>query len=166
MKKLICLLLSIFPLFSVVSLVQGASSANVSATVTVQNVSVSVSDGAVAYGTLSAGGTENTTSGGVNDSQTATNDGNVTEDLNIRGANSTNWTLAATSGSDQYVHEFCTTDCDSSPTWTALTTSNQTLATSVADSGTQVFDLKVTVPSPSSVDTAETLTVTVQASAS
>ena len=93
-----------------------ATSADVTATVTIQNVSVSVSDGSVAYGTVSASATEDTTSNGVNDSQTASNDGNVTEDINIRGADSSNWTLAGTAGVDTYVHKFCTTTCDSSPT--------------------------------------------------
>jgi hypothetical protein len=165
MKKYSAYLISFILIFlSVATVVGGASSANVSATVTVQNVSVSVADGSISYGTLSAGEAEDTTTNGVNDSQTATNDGNITEALNIRGADSTNWTLAGTAGADQYIHKFCTSNCDSSPTWTALTTSNQTLAASVAADGTQVFDLQITVPSTSSSFDAETITVTVQAS--
>lgn len=149
-----------------VPIASAATTDSVTATVTVQNVSVSVTDGAVAYGTLAASGTQDTASGGLDDSQTATNDGNVTEDFDIQGQNSGDWTLAATQGSDQYFHKFCTTDCDGSPTWTALTTSYQALATSVADSGTQVFDLQIGVPSSSSVDTQQSVDVTVQASAS
>jgi hypothetical protein len=148
------------------SIVQAASSANVTATVTIQNVSVTVSDGSVSYGTVSSGGTADTTSSGVNDSQTATNDGNVSEDLNIRGANSTNWTLGATAGTDQYVHSFCTSNCDVSPAWTALTTSNQTLSSGVSASGTQVFDLEFSAPTSSTTFDQESLTVTVQAAAS
>lgn len=147
-------------------LAYAASSANVTATVTIQNVSVSVSDGSVAYGTVSSGGNEDTTLSGVDDTQTATNDGNVAEDLNIRGADSSNWTLAGSAGADQYAHKFCTTDCDGTPTWTALTTSNQSLAASVSSSGTQDFDLQFLAPSSSSTFTQESLTVTVQASAS
>jgi hypothetical protein len=90
----------------------------------------------------------------------------VTEDLNIRGQNSANWTLAGTAGANQYAHKFCITTCDSSPTWTALTTSYQTLQTSVAASGTKVFDLQILVPSSSATYTQESLTVTVQAVAS
>jgi hypothetical protein len=149
-----------------VSTVHAASSANVTATVTIQNVSVSVSDAAIAYGTLSSSGTEDTTTAGINDSQTASNDGNVTEDLNIRGANSTNWTLSGTAGVDTYIHSFCITDCDGTPSWTALTTSNQTLATSVSAAGTQLFDLQFSAPTSSTTFTEESLTVTVQASAS
>ncbi|HCR81446.1 MAG: hypothetical protein UY13_C0002G0138 [Candidatus Pacebacteria bacterium GW2011_GWB1_47_8] len=147
-------------------LASAASSANVTATVTIQNVSVAVTDGSVAYTTVSTSGNADTTSNGVNDSQTATNDGNVTEDLNIRGADSTSWTLAATAGSEQYAHKFCITTCDTTPTWTALTTSNQTLAASVATSGTQVFDLQFLAPTATTQTAQESLTVTVQASAS
>lgn len=140
-----------------------ASTATVTATVTVQNVSVSVGDGSVAYGTLSTSTSKDTTSGGVDDSQTATNDGNITEVINIRGADTSTWTLAGSVGTDQYKHEFCKTTCDSSPTWTALTTSYQTLSSSVAAAGTQVFDLKITTPSSSSSFTQQSASVTVQA---
>jgi hypothetical protein len=48
----------------------------------------------------------------VNDSQTATNDGNIAEDFNISSSNATGgtgWTLAGTIGADQYNHSFCNT---------------------------------------------------------
>lgn len=146
--------------------VYAATSATVAATITVQNVSVTVSDGSVAYGTLSASAAKDTTSTGTDDSQTATNNGNVTQDLNIRGQNSANWTLAGTIGADQYKQEFCTTTCDSTPSWTALTTSNQTLQASLAASGTKVFDLKITAPSSSTSFVQQSVDVIVQASAS
>jgi hypothetical protein len=146
--------------------VSAASSATVAATVTVQNVSVSVADGTVAYGTLAVNTAKDTTSTGTDDSQTATNDGNVTADLNIRGQNTVAWTLAGSAGSNQYKHEFCITTCDSSPSWTALTTSNQTLKATTATSGTQTFDLKITTPTSSSSYTQQSVDVIVQASAS
>lgn len=146
--------------------VSAATSATVTATVTVQNVAVSVSDGTVAYGTLGTSSSANTASGDLDDSQTATNDGNVATDFNIRGQNSANWTLAASVGADQYKHDFCVTDCDGTPTWTALTTSNQSLASSVASSGTQVFDLRINTPSSSTNYTSQSVDVIVQASAS
>ncbi len=92
-----------------------ATTATVTATVTVQNISVSVSDGSVAYGILSTSSTNDTTSGNLDDSQSATNDGNVSVDFNIRGQDTADWTLASSVGADQYKHDFCTTDCDSSP---------------------------------------------------
>lgn len=147
------------------SKVSAASTDSVSATVTVQNISVSVSDGSVAYGTLSTSSTEDTTTNGINDSQTATNDGNITVDLDISGADTASWTLAATAGTDQYIHSFCTATCDTTPSWTALTTSYQSLATSVAASGTQEFDLQISTPTTSTSFTQQTATVTVLASA-
>ncbi len=141
---------------------KAATTGTVTATVTAQNVAVSVSDGTVVYGTITIGDTASTSSDGLDDSQTATNDGNITSDLNIQGQNSANWTLGATSDADQYVHEFCTSNCDSTPTWTALTTSYQTLATGIADAGTQVFDLKIILPSSSSNYTQQSVDITVQ----
>ena len=146
-----------------------SSTATVAATVTPQNISVSASDGSVAYGTIDLSSSQDTSSGGVDDSQTATNDGNITEDFNITSTHATGgtqWTLAGSIDANQYKHSFCTSDCDGSPTWTALTTSYQALATSKAASGTQVFDLKIDTPSSSSDYVQKSITVTVQAVAS
>jgi hypothetical protein len=143
-----------------------ATTAAVTATVTAQNISVSVTDGSISYGTIALSSNGDTTSNGINDSQTATNNGNVTQDINIRGANSAAWTLAASAGADQYAHKFCTTTCDTSPSWTALTTSYATLTAGVAASGTQVFDLQILTPSSSSSYSQQSVDVTVQAVAS
>ena len=146
----------------VAAAVQAVTEASVAATVTVQNISVSVADGTVAYGTIGAGTSKSTLELSPVDIQTATNNGNVTENLNIRGQNSSpaGWTLAATAGANQYVHEFSK---NSGGLWTALTTINQTLATGVASSGTQTFDLKITTPSSATDYTAQSVNVTVQA---
>ena len=142
--------------------VWSAGTDQVACTVTAQKISVSVSDGSVAYGTIALGSSQDTTASGVNDSQTATNDGNVAEDFNIEGVDTTGWTLAAATGSDQYVHEFST---DSGSNWTALTTSYQTLATNIASSSTQTFDLRVWVPSSTTHYDEQNPNVTIQASA-
>lgn len=141
-----------------------STTASVAATVTTQNISVSVTDGSVSYGTLSPGGSKSTISSDLNDTQTATNDGNVAEDFNIKGQNTANWTLSATSGTDQYSHKFCTGTCGTPPTnFTALTTNYQSLASNKAAAATQTFDLQITVPSPSTVYTQQSVDVTVQA---
>lgn len=148
--------------------VQAATEGTVTATVTAQNVAVSVSDGTIAYGTIAVSGTANTTSAGLDDSQTATNDGNVSSDLDIKGQDATGgtaWTLAGTIGSDQYKHDFCITDCDGTPTWVSLTTTYQTLASGVAASGTQVFDTRISVPSATSDYVQKSVDVMVQISA-
>lgn len=161
--RLILFFLLVSWAFSIFLPARAADTATVTATVTVQNISVTVSDGTVAYGTLA-----NNTSAGTNpsDLQTATNNGNVTENFQIKGQNSVGWTLAATAGSDQYVHKFCTATCGTPPTnYTALTTSYQTLATGKAVSGTQTFDLYITTPNPSTVYTVQSVDITVLAEA-
>lgn len=140
-----------------------ASSASVAATVTVQNVSVTVSPGTVAYGTLAVNSSSSTNPGST---QTVTNNGNVAEDITIKGQNSTNWTLGGTAGVNQYVHKFCISTCGTPPTnYTALTTSYQALATNIAASGTQTFDLDITTPTSSTSFTQQSVDVTVLAAA-
>jgi hypothetical protein len=128
-----------------------------------------VADGSVAYGFVAAGGTKDTTATGTNDTQIATNAGDSPEDFNILGANSTNWTLAASPGSEQYTHSFCTSGtgspdpCDTNPAWTALTTSYQPLANNLAAAGTRRFDLRLSMPTSTVTLTQQTLNITVQA---
>ena len=154
-------ILIIFVLTLVVFPVDAADEDTVTATVTVQNISVSVSDGAVAYGILALN-----TSAGTNgsDTQTAENDGNVTVDLNIRGSNTADWTLAGSNGANQYIHRFCTTTCGTAPTnYTALTTSYATLTSGVTPSGTQTFDLYITTPTSTVSYLQQNANITVQA---
>jgi len=136
--------------------------ASVTATVTVQNISVVVTDGSISYGILAVGTATSTV--GV-DQQTATNNGNVTENFNIRGQNTgCPWTLASSVGANTYKHEFSK---DNGSTWTAaLTTSNQSLATSVATSTSQTFDLQITTPTSSTCYNQQSVDVTVQVTAS
>ena len=161
MKKILASL-GILSLLGLTIPVLAATEASVAATVTVENISVSVSDGIVQYGTLVLNTTQDTVT--LGDGQTATNDGNVTENILIRGQNSTSagagWALGATAGSEQYVHAFST---DGGTTYTALTTSNQSLAASVAASGNQAFDLKITTPTATTDFNEQTVNVTVVA---
>ncbi len=129
-------------------------------------VSVTVGDGLVEYGVLGESTSQNTNSGGLNDTQITTNNGNVAIDLTIKGQNSTAWTLAATAGNNQYVHKFCITSCASPPTnFTALTLNGQALVTNLAPSGTQAFDLQLTAPSSSDVYSEQSVDVIVTATA-
>jgi hypothetical protein len=132
-------------------------------------ISVSVSDGSVAYSILATNTSANTTSSGLNDTQAATNDGNVAEDFNIKGQSSANWTLSATPGSNQYSHQFCKTGsgspdpCDASPTWTSLSTSYQQLGANIAASSNQRFDLKINTPTSTAATAQQSVDVTIQA---
>ncbi len=132
-------------------------------------ISVSVADGVVSYGLVGLGSSKDTTAGGLNDTQTATNNGNAAENLNIKGQNSANWTLASSSGVNIYVHDFCIAGsgspdpCDSSPSWVPLTTNYQTLATGLAVSAGQKFDLRITTASSTSSNNQQSVDVTIQA---
>jgi hypothetical protein len=152
------------------SLARAANNAQVTATVTVQEIAVSVSDGSIAYGTVATSGTQSTLAAGVNDMQTITNDGNVSQDFDIKGSNSANWTLSGTQGENQYFHKFCNdTDLDCSNTssnYTALTTSDQAIDTSIAADGTVNFQLYLGVPSSTTYYTQQNVNVTITASAS
>jgi hypothetical protein len=148
------------------SVALAGTTATVTATVTVQNISVSVSDGTVAYGTLGQNTTKSTCTSELNDAQTVTNEGNVAENFDIKGQNSADWTLAATAGSDQYVQQFKNGTCSTFSGGTALTTSNQSLATNVAPSGTVTLNLQINTPNPSTVFTQQSVDVTITATAS
>lgn len=168
--KFLSLLLSLIIALSLIFnlSVLAADTASVTATVTVQNISVSVSDGGVAYGTMASNTSKSTLAGEANDMQTATNDGNVAEDFNIKGQDSGSWELADTNGSDQYVHQFCNdtdNDCSSPPTsYTAMSEGGYTtLDTGIATSGAVDFQLRITTPNPSTVYTQQSVDVTVQA---
>ena len=145
------------------SLAWASGTATVSATVTVQNISVTVSSGTVTWGTL---GSNTASSTNPAYTQVITNSGNVAEDFTVVGQNSANWTLAGTNGSNQYVEEFCNTGCTSAPTgFTPLTLTNQTLATNIAASSTTNLDLYILTPNPSTVFTSQSVSVTITAAA-
>jgi len=135
------------------------------------NISVSIDDGVITYDIMPTNTSKSTLPGELNDMQTATNDGDVTENFNIKGYDASGggctWTLAGTNGSDQYVHQFCNDtdlDCSSPPTnYTALTTTYQTLDTNIPVSGTVDFQLRITVPTESSCFGEQSVNVTVQA---
>lgn len=148
------------------SIVWAANEATVTATVTVQNISLSVTDGVVTYGTIASNTSKSTCTSELNDLQIITNDGNVAENFNIQGQNSANWTLAATNGNNQYVHEFTTSTCSNWSGGTALTTSYQTAVTNVQPNATSTLNLRITTPNPSTVFTEQSVDVFLQAVAS
>lgn len=132
-------------------------------------ISVTIADGSVNYGILATNTSKDTTALGLNDTQIATNAGEAAEDFNVRGQNSSNWTLGATAGNEQYAHYYCLTGsgspdpCDATPTWTALTTSYQVLGNNVAIGGTIRFDLQLTTPSSTTATSAQAVSLIIQA---
>ncbi|MEO7364643.1 MAG: hypothetical protein ABIV43_04040, partial [Candidatus Saccharimonadales bacterium] len=138
-------------------------------TYTTSIISVTVADGSITYGIVPGGSNASTVASSLNDTQLATNDGNITEDINIRGNDSAGWSIAGTAGSNQYVHSFCKTGsgspdpCDTSPTWVPLTTSYQSLVLGLTVSSSQRFDLQLTAPTSSSTTSSQSVNVTIQA---
>lgn len=173
MKSLIATICILGLVGMIVATAVQADTADVTATVTAQLVSVSVSDGSVVYGTMELSTAQSTALGdddSLDDTQTATNDGNVNVDLSIRSSDAasggTLWELAASAGSDEFTHEFCTSDCDSSPTWVGFNIDNATYSTIASDvipTGSQAFDLRLGTPSFSSDSVEHTVTITVLA---
>lgn len=165
-EVIISLLISVF-LFT--PFVYAATEATVTTTVTAQEISLTVTDGNVSYGTLSLSATRSTIAAEENEMQTVTNNGNVNEDFDIKGQNSGAWTLASTQGANQYFHKFCNdtdNDCSTPGTnYTALTTDYQELDASVASSGTTELQLQIGMPSSTSSYTQQSVDVFVLASA-
>ena len=92
---------------------------------------------------------------------TATNNGSITEDIEIRGANTANWTLVSgVPGTDEYRHE---ASKDGFTTPIILTTANQGLDTGVAVNGTVTVSLRLDAPTSSTTAAQQTAPVTVVA---
>ncbi len=136
-------------------------------------ISITLSQSSFDYGILDKNTTANTLSLFSGAGIVATNNGNVTEDFDVYGANTTgsgtNWTLdTANSTQDHYIHKFCNdTDniCTSPPTnYSALTTSPATLKHTIATSGTAAFQLQITTPQAVTDYNQQSAVVTVQAS--
>lgn len=164
------------------NLALASSTAGVAATVSLQTISVSVTDGSVSYGNLAPNATHTTLSGGLNDQQTASNNGNVTEQFAIEGSVSTpdGWTMKTTSGApgaNEYKQSICTASCGTEGSPTIGTGGDPstgfiafgsgaftTFATAIAaSSGTKTFDLMIQAPASSTSTATQTVSMTVQA---
>ena len=151
----------------------GAYSAIGEQTTQVAVVSVTLSEELFDYGIILANAASSTLALFSGAGIVATNNGNVIEDFDIYGADTTGWTLdSSTSTLNHYKHQFCNdtdNDCSTPPTsYTAMSTST---ATSVlkegvaATSGTVAFQLRITTPQTTDVYIQQSAAVTVQASA-
>lgn len=77
-----------------------APTADISVTVTIQNLSLALSSNTWAIGTVTAGSTIQMTEA---EDITVTNDGNVDEDFTLMLTNPASWTAGATAGANVYV---------------------------------------------------------------
>jgi len=149
----------------------------VTATVTPQLISVSVSPGSVAYGTLALSVNDGSRTTKESGTITATNDGNVTEKFNIKGSDatggSTPWTLSdtpadtGTVAANQYVHDFSqTVPFDETTDKSLNSVTYKELAASVAVGANDTSELQMNMPTSSTDASAQkSTTVTVQATA-
>lgn len=128
--------------------ISAAQEAAVTATVSTEVISVSITPTSTDYGTLPVGTVDATPVGDPD--FTVTNIGTVNENFNLRGADAVNggnsWTLGATPGSEQYVHKYDV--AGGSSTYTPLTTNaaDSLIATSKAPSAGEVFKLQLSMP--------------------
>ena len=156
----------------------GATSASVTATVTPQIVSITVTDGTVDYGVLDTSETANTIT--LTQSQTITNGSNVSANVSLRSSDAyvvpdtTDWALAGATGSNAYIHSY-DIDAPVTPVWTALpfdgtfnntyTGSVVTLTESAGGDPSATLDLKIDMPTTISNTAAHSVNVTALATA-
>lgn len=141
--------------------VRAGTEATVTVSVIPGSYSVSVATSTYDYGSMLI----NSTASSSDD--IATNDGQLTEKLQIKGADAATtspyiWTLSEDIGTDIYTHAFTAIDglvtgaatgTDPETSWVALGTGYQTLAASVAQSGTKQFWLDIRTPSAAGAST-------------
>ena len=133
---------------------------------TAASVSISLStDGSVSLGTLAENTTVDTTSGGVNDTETITVDTGPA-DIDIRSTafsdGSNTWSLGGSSGSNQVLWEF-SPDGTSWSTFSVVDTL-YSLATNIAESSSQDVFFRLTTPTTTSSYAQHSATITVVAS--
>jgi len=139
----------------------GAGNYKICATAEAAIISVTITaNGTISYGTLPAGTSKSTIQ--LVTTPVAKNNGNVAEDFKIKGQNTAcQWTLAATAGNNQYVHEY---SANSGGSWTPLTTAgDQVLVSNIAVNGTQTADLRVTTPTITNCYNSQSADVTITA---
>jgi hypothetical protein len=168
MKKRVVAIVAIVALVGLLlpATVFAADTGTVTCTVSAVMVSVSVSPGSVAYGTVNVGATKDTLSD-PNQTLTATNDGSAAEDFKIKSSDATgssqNWTLADTASAEHFTHKVSTNSGSSWPIVMQPAGTYFTLATGIAHSGSQTFDLQIGMPTSTTDYGAHSITVTVLA---
>ena len=142
-----------------------AATTNVSATITPQNISLTVSPTTVPYGYVALNSTKSTTE--VSSTITVTNNGNVTEDISGTSTDATGgatpWELAESAAANAYTHKF---SINGGSSWTTFNVDNTTYATiesGLTSSATTPLDLQIGTPTVSAVYDAKTITISLQA---
>ena len=145
-------------------IINGATTAPITATISATNLAVSVDAGNIVYGSVALS-TATSTGGGNGFTKTVTNDGSAMK-LNVMSSNAVNgttWTLGTSIGSDIFKHEVSTTTgsyMTFQATDTYLTASSS-WPTGAAN--TQALNFRFTTPSASTDFVSKSITITVQA---
>ena len=132
----------------------------VNATVTAQQVAMSVTESLVEYGVLSVGDVDKVPNPAFFD---ATNDGNVPVDFVIRGFDTAAWTLAGSVGADQYIHRF---SINGGGSFAPLSETPTGLVTGVTPTTTQTVHLNLDMPTSTAATASQDADVKVLATAS
>jgi len=168
MKQTLLLLTVIAFVLSGVVIVSAADTQTIAATVTFQQISLTASDGTVAYGVVAASGTSDTVA--LSDSQTITNTGNVAEDFDIKGmatttgGTCTHWSILPSGlpAANEYGHSW---SINAGTAWTRFSDTYSEFDSNKDALATSTLDLRITMPSASDCLAAQNVDVTVQASA-
>jgi hypothetical protein len=157
MKKL-AIVLATLALIAGFGLIQAeaAPTDTIAVTVTLSNISVSVTPDTWAIGTIAPGAIV------VQSPDTATNDGNVTENLSIAVSNSTDWTAGVAAGVNVFAMDVGPAG---GPYDTNVTTGGLTLTSGLAALASYDFGLEFNAPTAGSVYTGQSITVTITATA-
>ena len=155
MKKTMLLISLVLGLCFLGALSQAADTAQISVTVTLESISVSVAPTSWAIGSVAA---ESLTESGT---YTVTNNGNVTEKISIISGNSADWTVVSTiSNINQFKMEAKGGDL---VTYSSIDTS-KILKSSLAAAGTVTdLQLRFTAPQAGSAIAQQTIPITLTA---
>jgi len=175
MKLLVLFVATLFVIFTGLPVWAQDDVASINATVFPEVVSIEIPAGcesSIDYGTLSYGSVNQDPKDGP--SLCVKNNGSVNENFHIAGydmepsdGEGIPWSLACTTGTDQYVHKFAPGDTTQGATFSCLTYSagDNELAHDVALGGTQDFKLRIDMPTESDSYEEHTTTVNVTANA-
>lgn len=153
MRKTIAITLMFWGVLAFAPQSHAATSDTITVTVSLEEVvSVSLNNSAWIIGSIALSGSS------AAPSNTATNDGNVAIDLDIKATDGAGgWTLAASAGADAF-------SVDVTSPAISLSALDQSLATNVAASGTKSIDLTYNAPTSDTagggVDQGFTVTIT------
>jgi hypothetical protein len=170
MKQKIGIILTVVAFIVFGFVVANAAEDTITATVTFEQIALTVSDKSISYGTIAASGTQDTVT--LTDSQTVTNSGNLNEDFDIKalatttGGTCTHWSILASGapGANQYGHAWSITGGSGSD-WDRFSSTYEEFVSDKAPAGTATLDLKIFMPSSSDCAAAQNVDVTIQASA-